>query len=111
MSCLAGAGAGVGLRRRAGGLGLDPGDLGARLGDRLRHVEEVAAKTLIGLLVPFAPNHGLDAFDRGKHLEGVGVAVAAGVFVEEPAPACAFRHGRANDVVLALRRRLGRDCG
>jgi hypothetical protein len=85
--------------------------LGPRLRDRLGHVEELAAKALIGLLIPLAANHGLDALDRRQHLCGVCITVAARVFVEEPAPAGAFRHGRANKVVLALCRRLGRDCG
>ena len=90
---------------------LDPGDLGARLGDRLGHFEEVDAEALKGFAAAVAADDGLDALDGIEQEPGIGVAVAAREFAEEPAAARAAHDRRADGVVVALRRTRQWHCG
>ena len=103
---------GVGpCRFRVQGVGLDLGDLRAGAGDGLGHLQKIGAEALLGLLASFRADHRLDALDGGQEELGVGTAVPPGIFLQEPASALGMHQGRANGIVIALRRRRGRNLG
>jgi hypothetical protein len=66
-------------------------------GRHLRHRSRVSARSC------------RDPLDRGKQLRGIGLAVAAGIFGQEPAPPLGREHGSANRLEIRLAgRRHGR---
>ena len=81
---------------------LDRGDLRLGAGDRVRHVDEVEAHALgAGNARPLlqAP---LQLSDRLQHEPGVGLAVAAHVLGQKPAPARGLQHGAENRLVIGV---------
>jgi hypothetical protein len=92
-------------RFRVQGVGFDLGDLRAGAGDGLGHLQKIGAEALLGLLVSFRADHRLDALDGGQEELGIGAAVPPGIFLQEPASALGMHQGRANGIVIALRRR------
>jgi hypothetical protein len=98
----------LGLAEPRGG---ELGDFSAGLRDRPRHLQQVAAKALVGVPAAVAADHRLDALDGVEHEPGIGVAVAARIFLQEPAAARALHDGRADGVIVALRWQRGRNRG
>ena len=96
----------IGIAARPG-LGLDRGHLRLGAGDDLGHIEKIEAQMVeIGRYF-LAANRRLDALDGGENHVGVGVAVAAGVFGQEPAAALGLHDRRADRLVIRFGRRRG----
>ena len=82
--------------------GVDRRDLGLRARDGGRHFPKVVAQTVDVLGHAFAGDGLFQAADRIEQDLGVGVAVAARIFPQEPAPALGFHNGKLDGVVIRL---------
>lgn len=85
---------------------LDRRDLGLGARDRLRHIGDGEANAVLVRRFRARGKSVLQLLDRVEHLFRVGMAVAARVFVEKPAPALGFLHGRGDRLEVGFGQEL-----